>query len=103
MFDYVEFVAEYAPYDLYALENLGRAIDLFPQMTALDKSTITVTWKQPFIEADTMFTHMIAFNLPPDLHKLPSAADLATAGLDKAISLDTEATLTAFLIAPVAR
>lgn len=28
-FDYVEFVAEYAPYDLYALENLGRAIDLF--------------------------------------------------------------------------
>ena len=28
MFDYVEFVAEYAPYDLYALENLGRAADL---------------------------------------------------------------------------
>ncbi len=28
-FDYVEFVAEYAPYDLYALENIGRAIDLF--------------------------------------------------------------------------
>ena len=29
MFDYVEFLAEYAPYDLYTLENLGRAIDLF--------------------------------------------------------------------------
>lgn len=28
-FDYVEFVAEYAPYDLYELENLGRAINLF--------------------------------------------------------------------------
>lgn len=28
-FDYVEFVAEYAPYDLYALENIGRAIDLY--------------------------------------------------------------------------
>jgi 4-hydroxy-2-oxoheptanedioate aldolase len=37
MFDYVEFVAEYAPYDLYALENLGRAIDLFPQMTGMTK------------------------------------------------------------------
>jgi 4-hydroxy-2-oxoheptanedioate aldolase len=29
MFDYVEFVAEYAPYDLFALENLGRAVDCF--------------------------------------------------------------------------
>ncbi|MBM3489936.1 MAG: 2,4-dihydroxyhept-2-ene-1,7-dioic acid aldolase [Alphaproteobacteria bacterium] len=28
-FDYVEFVAEYAPYDLYALENLSRALDLY--------------------------------------------------------------------------
>ncbi len=27
-FDYVEFLAEYAPYDLYALENMGRALDL---------------------------------------------------------------------------
>ena len=37
MFDYVEFVAEYAPYDLYALENLGRAVDLFPHMTGMMK------------------------------------------------------------------
>src|SRR2546423_15672075 len=37
MFDYVEFVAEYAPYDLYALENLGRAVDLFPHMSAMIK------------------------------------------------------------------
>lgn len=29
MFDYVEFVAEYAPFDLYALENFCRAIELF--------------------------------------------------------------------------
>jgi 4-hydroxy-2-oxoheptanedioate aldolase len=28
-FDYIEFVGEYAPYDLFSLENLGRAIDLF--------------------------------------------------------------------------
>jgi 4-hydroxy-2-oxoheptanedioate aldolase len=37
MFDYVEFVAEYAPYDLYALENLGRAVDLFPHLSAMMK------------------------------------------------------------------
>jgi len=36
-FDYVEFVAEYAPYDLYAFENLGRAIDQFPNMTGMIK------------------------------------------------------------------
>ncbi len=37
MFDYVEFVAEYAPYDLYALENIGRAVDLYPHMSAMMK------------------------------------------------------------------
>src|ERR1700686_3195640 len=37
MFDYVEFVGEYAAYDLYALENLGRAVDLFDHMTAMMK------------------------------------------------------------------
>src|SRR5215468_3254918 len=37
MFDYVEFVGEYAPYDLYALENLGRAVDLFPHMSSMMK------------------------------------------------------------------
>ena len=37
MFDYVEFVGEYAPYDLYALENIGRAVDLFPHMSAMMK------------------------------------------------------------------
>jgi 4-hydroxy-2-oxoheptanedioate aldolase len=37
MFDYVEFVAEYAPYDLYALENIGRAVDLFPHMSSMMK------------------------------------------------------------------
>ena len=37
MFDYIEFVAEYAPYDLYALENLGRAVELFDHMTAMMK------------------------------------------------------------------
>ena len=37
MFDYVEFVGEYAPYDLYALENLGRSVDLFDHMSAMMK------------------------------------------------------------------
>lgn len=37
MFDYVEFVGEYAPYDLYALENIGRAIDLFDHLSGMMK------------------------------------------------------------------
>ena len=37
MFDYVEFVGEYAPYDLYALDNLGRAVDLFDHMSSMMK------------------------------------------------------------------
>ena len=36
-FDYVEFVAEYVPFDLYALENFGRAVDLFDHMSAMMK------------------------------------------------------------------
>ena len=37
LFDYVEFVGEYAPYDLFALENLARAVNTFDQMTAMFK------------------------------------------------------------------
>ena len=37
MFDYVEFVAEYGAYDLHSLENLGRAIDLFPGFSGMIK------------------------------------------------------------------
>ncbi len=36
MFDYVEFVAEYAPFDLYALDDFCRAVELF-DMTAMIK------------------------------------------------------------------
>lgn len=36
-FDYVEFVGEYAPYDLFSLDNLGRAIAMFPHMTGMMK------------------------------------------------------------------
>ncbi|HSB41316.1 MAG TPA: aldolase/citrate lyase family protein [Methylomirabilota bacterium] len=37
MFDYVEFVGEYAPYDLFALENLARAVNTFDHMSAMFK------------------------------------------------------------------
>ena len=37
MFDYVEFVAEYGPYDLKSLENLGRTIELFPDFSGMIK------------------------------------------------------------------
>lgn len=36
-FDYVEFLAEYAPYNLYDLDNLGRTIELFPHFSGLIK------------------------------------------------------------------
>jgi 2-keto-3-deoxy-L-rhamnonate aldolase RhmA len=35
--DYVEFVAEYTPWDLYGLENLGRAIAMFPHLSGMIK------------------------------------------------------------------
>jgi 2-keto-3-deoxy-L-rhamnonate aldolase RhmA len=35
MFDYVEFSAEYAPFDLYALENFCRAAELFDMSTMI--------------------------------------------------------------------
>jgi len=37
MFDYVEIVAEYAPYSLFSLDNIGRAIELFDHMTGMIK------------------------------------------------------------------
>ncbi len=37
MFDYVEIVAEYAPYSLFSLDNVGRAIELFDHMTGMIK------------------------------------------------------------------
>ena len=37
LFDYVQFDSEYAPYDLYALENFARAVDLFDNMSSLMK------------------------------------------------------------------
>jgi 2-keto-3-deoxy-L-rhamnonate aldolase RhmA len=36
-FDYVEFLAEYAPYDLYVLDNIARAIELYPNFTGMIK------------------------------------------------------------------
>ena len=36
-FDYVEITAEYSPYDLYTLENQGRAIELFAHLSGMIK------------------------------------------------------------------
>jgi 4-hydroxy-2-oxoheptanedioate aldolase len=35
--DYIEFVAEYAPWTMHDLDNLGRAIELFPNFTGMIK------------------------------------------------------------------
>jgi 4-hydroxy-2-oxoheptanedioate aldolase len=35
--DYVEFVAEYAPWTLHDLDNIGRAVELFPDFSAMVK------------------------------------------------------------------
>lgn len=37
LWDYVEFVAEYAPWTLHDLDNLARAIELFPDFTGMIK------------------------------------------------------------------
>ena len=36
-FDYIEFVAEYAPWTMHDLDNLGRADRLFPDFSAMIK------------------------------------------------------------------
>jgi 2-keto-3-deoxy-L-rhamnonate aldolase RhmA len=37
LWDYVEFVAEYSPWTMHDLDNLGRAVELFPDFTAMIK------------------------------------------------------------------
>jgi len=37
MFDYVEYVGEYSSWDMHDLDNIGRAIELFPNMTGMMK------------------------------------------------------------------
>jgi 4-hydroxy-2-oxoheptanedioate aldolase len=36
-FDYIEYVGEYSPFDLELLDNFGRAIELFPDMSSMMK------------------------------------------------------------------
>ena len=43
-FDYVEFLAEYAPYDLHALDNMGRAIELSPNFCGMIKMEQSAQW-----------------------------------------------------------
>ena len=43
-FDYVEFLAEYAPYNLHDLDNLGRAIELSPDFCGMIKMEQSAQW-----------------------------------------------------------
>lgn len=36
-FDYIEYIGEYSPFDLELLDNIGRAIELFPEMSSMMK------------------------------------------------------------------
>ena len=36
-FDYIEYVGEYSPFSLELLDNLGRAVELFPEMSSMMK------------------------------------------------------------------
>jgi 2-keto-3-deoxy-L-rhamnonate aldolase RhmA len=43
-FDYVEFLAEYAPYDMHDLDNMGRAIELSPNFCGMIKMEQSAQW-----------------------------------------------------------
>jgi 2-keto-3-deoxy-L-rhamnonate aldolase RhmA len=43
-FDYVEFLAEYAPFTLHDLDNLGRAIELSPNFSGMIKIEQSAQW-----------------------------------------------------------
>ncbi len=43
-FDYVEFLAEYAPYDLHSLDHMGRAIELSPNFCGMIKMEQSAQW-----------------------------------------------------------
>ena len=43
-FDYVEFLAEYAPYSLHDLDNIGRAIELSPNFCGMIKVEQAAQW-----------------------------------------------------------
>src|SRR5439155_20184553 len=51
--------------------------DLIDNVQAIDSRTITVTWSQPFIQADTLFTKDLAQPLPKHLLEAPYLNDKA--------------------------
>jgi len=50
-------------------------IDLIQRVEAPDRRTITVTWSQPFIEADSLFTAVLALPMPKHLLEKAFAED----------------------------
>src|SRR4051794_4998470 len=53
------------------------AYDLIDSIQAADASTITVAWKRPFIEADSMFSYPLALPMPKHLLEKPFNEDKA--------------------------
>ena len=51
--------------------------DLIEQIQASDPRTITVTWKEPFIQADTLFSKDLAQPMPKHLLEAPYTTDKA--------------------------
>lgn len=51
------------------------AYGLIDSIEPIDASTITVKWKQPYIEADSMFSYQLALPLPKHILEKPYAED----------------------------
>lgn len=56
----------------------NRAYDLIESVEAPDLQTVIVKWKQPYIEADTLFTYQVALPLPRHVLELAYAGDKAS-------------------------
>jgi len=66
VFDYVEFVAEYSPFSFDQLENWGRTIELFPQMSSMIKlEELLRQWAAPRAEAARQVAAWQVAALPP--------------------------------------
>ncbi|HEY3116486.1 MAG TPA: ABC transporter substrate-binding protein [Chloroflexota bacterium] len=57
--------------------NSSAAYELIESVEATDDRTVTVTWKQPYIEADFMFSAMFALPMPKHLLEATYRADKA--------------------------
>ena len=59
-----------APSNDFLGSDVNAAYELIQKVEATDARTVTVTWKQPYIEADFMFSSMFGLPLPRHLLEL---------------------------------